>query len=592
MEVREMRNADNILAIINERGQKGLHLERVYRLLFNRDLYIRASGRIYPNDGAMTRGVTEETVDGMSLAKIDSIIDLIRHERYRWTPVRRVMIPKANGKQRPLDIPTWSDKLLQEVIRSILESYFEPQFSPRSHGFRPERGCHTALAEVQSVWTGTKWFVEGDIKGCFDNIDHTVLLAILREKIHDGRFLSLIEGLLKAGYLENWRYNRTLSGTPQGGIVSPLLANIYLDRFDKFVEGTLIPEYTKGKRRRGSPAWNLKYRQMKRAIASGREADAERFRAELKLLPTGDHHDPNYRRLRYIRYADDFLLGLAGTKADAETIKVRITTFLRDELKLEVSQEKTLISHAVDEPARFLGYEIKTKFSAPKPETNGYISLRIPKDKLKGYCDRYKKHGKPAHRVYLIDNSDYSIVAQYGLEYRGIVQYYLMADNVWWLDRLHWTMRVSLLKTLARKHKSSVLKMANTYRSRMEPVRVVEVIIPRDDKPALMASFGHPPLKRKPFATLEDVDPKTIVVNNNRTELEQRLLADVCECCGSTERVEVHHIRRISDLNVRAGQPAPNWKLKMVSMRRKTLAACKECHDRIHAGLETKGPRS
>jgi group II intron reverse transcriptase/maturase len=592
MEVREMRNADNILAVINDRGNKGLHLERVYRLLFNRDLYLRAYGRIYRNDGAMTRGVTDETVDGMSLAKIDAIIDLIRHERYRWTPVRRVMIPKANGKKRPLGIPTWSDKLLQEVIRSILEAYYEPQFSPLSHGFRPERGCHTALAEVQRIWTGTKWFVEGDIKGCFDNIDHTVLLSILREKIRDGRFLALIEGLLKAGYLEDWRYNKTLSGTPQGGIVSPLLANIYLDRFDKYVEGTLIPEFTKGKCKRTPNEYIKVWKRIRRLEDSGKIEEAAEQRAVLKTIPSVDHHDPNFRRLRYVRYADDFLLGLTGTKEEAETIKANITTFLRDELKLEVSQEKTLISHAVNEPARFLGYEIKTKFSAEKPQTNGYISLRIPKDKLKGYCDRYRKNGKPSHRVYLIDNSDFSIVAQYGLEYRGIVQYYLMADNVWWLDRLHWNMRVSLLKTLARKHKSSVMKMATTYRSRLEPTRVVEVVIQRENKPALLATFGGVPLKRKTIATLEDLDPKDRVFNGNRTELEQRLLADVCECCGSTENVEVHHIRRISDLNIRVGQPAPKWKLRMAAMRRKTLAACRECHDRIHAGLETKEPRS
>jgi len=586
-----MRNANNILTVIKERGQKGLHLERIYRLLFNRDLYLRAYGRIYANDGAMTRGVTDETVDGMSLAKIDAIIDLIRHERYRWTPVRRVMIPKANGKQRPLGIPTWSDKLLQEVIRSILEAYFEPQFSPRSHGFRPERGCQTALAEVQSVWTGTKWFIEGDIKGCFDNIHHRVLLEILREKIQDGRFIALIEGLLKAGYLEDWRYNKTLSGTPQGGIISPLLANIYLDRFDKFVEGTLIPEFTKGKRRRVSQAYLNTYKRMKRASASGRDTDADQLRTELKSHAPVDHFDPNFRRLRYIRYADDFLLGLIGTKEEAETIKARITAFLRNGLKLEVSQEKTLISHAVNEPARFLGYEIKTKLSAQKPQANGYISLRLPKDKLKGFCDRYKRFGKPTHRVYMIDNSDFSIVAQYGAEYRGIVQYYLMADNIWWMDRLHWTMRLSLLKTLARKHKTSVMKMANEYRSRFDPTRVLRVIIQRPDKPALVASFGGEPLKRKPTATLEDIDLRTRIINNNRTEIVQRLLADTCECCGATDEVEVHHVRRISDLNVRAGQPAPNWKLRMVSMRRKTLAVCRECHDRIHSGQETRGSR-
>src|SRR4051794_39940954 len=217
-----MRNAKTVLAIIRERGKAGLYLEDVYRQLYNPDLYLRAYGRIYRNAGAMTRGITEETADGMSQRKIEGIIELLRNERYRWTPVRRVLIPKANGKTRPLGIPSWSDKLMQEVMRSILVAYYEPQFSPNSHGFRPERGCHTALSDVYFAWNGTKWFIEGDIKGCFDNIDHTILLSILREKIHDGRFVALIEGLLQAGYLEEWKFRPTWSGTPQGGIISPL----------------------------------------------------------------------------------------------------------------------------------------------------------------------------------------------------------------------------------------------------------------------------------------------------------------------------------------------------------------------------------
>src|SRR4051794_2697638 len=241
-----MRNADTTLAIIRERGKRGLHLEDVYRRLYNPDLYLRAYGRIYRNDGAMTRGTTEETVDGMSQEKILHIIEKLRFERYRWTPVRRTYIEKKGStKMRPLGVPTWSDKLLQEVVRSVLEAYYEPQFSDRSHGFRPERGCHTALRQVFATWAGTKWFIEGDIKGCFDNIDHAVLLSILREKIRDNRFLTLVENLLKAGYLEQWDYRPTLSGTPQGGIASPLLANIYLDKFDRHVEQMLIPEFTK-----------------------------------------------------------------------------------------------------------------------------------------------------------------------------------------------------------------------------------------------------------------------------------------------------------------------------------------------------------
>jgi hypothetical protein len=224
----EMQNADTVLSIIRERGRRGLPLERIYRLLFNRDLYLHAYARLYANDGAMTPGTTAETVDGMSIAKIDQLIDDLRYERYRWTPVRRTYIAKKQStKKRPLGIPTWSNKLLQEVIRLILEAYFEPQFSNHSHGFRPHRGCHTALQYIQTTWTGTRWFVEGDIASYFDTINHDTLLTILSEQLHDNRFLRLIRELLQAGYLEDWKYHQTYSGTPQGGVVSPILANIY-----------------------------------------------------------------------------------------------------------------------------------------------------------------------------------------------------------------------------------------------------------------------------------------------------------------------------------------------------------------------------
>ena len=203
----------------------------------------------------MTPRATAGTVDGMSLEKIGALIDALRHERYRWTPVRRVYSEKKHStKKRPPGVPSWSDKLLQEVLRLILEAYYEPQFSRLSHGFRPNRGCHTALAEVHR-WQGTVWFIEGDISQCFDRLDHAVLLSILREKIIDQRFLRLIEHLLKAGYLEEWKFNRTLSGSPQGGVVSPILANIYLDRLDQFVEHTLLPAGNRGARRAPDPTY-------------------------------------------------------------------------------------------------------------------------------------------------------------------------------------------------------------------------------------------------------------------------------------------------------------------------------------------------
>jgi group II intron reverse transcriptase/maturase len=360
-----------VLGIIQERGRRGLPLEDIYRQLFNPLLYLEAYAKLYSNDGAMTPGTTPETVDAMSQRKIENIIDDIRHERYRWTPVKRIRIPKKNGKMRPLGLPTWSDKLLQEVVRQILEAFYEEQFSNSSHGFRPGRGCHTALQEIADQWTGVKWFIEGDIKGCFDNIDSTILLDILSEKLHDNRFLRLIRHLLETGYMENWRYHQTLSGTPQGSIVSPILSNIYLDKLDQFVEQVLIPEYSRGEERSRSKPYRALAERVSRKRKQGKRQEAKELFKQLQRMPSLDPNDPDYRRLYYIRYADDWLLGFIGPKEEAEEIKRRIREFLRDTLKLELSEEKTLITHATTQSARFLGYEITARHADDKHDQRG-----------------------------------------------------------------------------------------------------------------------------------------------------------------------------------------------------------------------------
>jgi group II intron reverse transcriptase/maturase len=320
-----------------------------------------AYGKIYSNAGALTPGSTSETADDMSLSKIDAIIEAVRYERYRWTPSRRVYIEKKHStKKRPLSMPTWSDKLLQEVIRLILESYYEPQMSQCSHGFRPGRGCHTALQEIDRTWLGTTWYLEGDIRACFDSLDHQILRDTLAENIHDGRFLRLVRELLQAGYLEEWRYNATLSGAPQGGIVSPVLSNIYLTKLDKYIEETLIPAYTKGNRRQSHPQYNVLLNEAARLRRKGHHLKATEVRNRAQQLPSVDPNDPDYRRFKYLRYADDWLIGIVGPRADVEDIKRQIGTCLRDELKLELSEEKTLVTHARTEAARFLGYHIST----------------------------------------------------------------------------------------------------------------------------------------------------------------------------------------------------------------------------------------
>ena len=577
-----MQSAETVLGVLRERGRRGLPCEELYRQLFNPHLFLMAYGRLYSNHGAMTPGADGETADGMSLARIGRVIDALRHERYRFQPAKRVYIPKKNGKLRPLGLPSWSDKLVGEVIRLLLEAYYEPRFSGRSHGFRSGRGCHTALSEVAAKWTGTVWFIEGDISDCFGSLDHSVMLAILAENIHDNRFLRLIRQMLQAGYLEDWEWNATLSGCPQGGVVSPVLSNIYLDRLDKFAETVLIPEYTRGGFRKDNPEYGRVRMAAARAHRRGDRQTASALRKRLRGLPSGDPRDPGFRRLHYTRYADDHLLGFTGPRAEAEQIKDRLAAFLRDDLKLELSPEKTLITHARTGAARFLGYAITTQHSRCRRKVNGVIGLRVPRQVIKAKCAPYFKLGKPERRTELINCDDLTIISTYGSEYRGLVQYYLLAGDVWRLTRLRWAAETSMLKTLAAKHESSVTKMARKYKATITtphgPRTCFQAAAERAGKKPLVARFGGIPLKRQKKAVIDDRLPAPPA---SRNELVTRLRAGWCELCEQRGQVEVHQVRRLADL---AGNrhPQPEWAQLMARRRRKTLVVCPDCHQRIH----------
>ena len=402
--------------------------------------------------------------------------------------------------------------------------------------------------------------------------------------------------MLKAGYLEDWRWHAKLSGCPQGGIASPVLSNIYLDRLDQYVEQRLLPEYNLGRRRRPNPAYQVLEYAIARARRHRDKAEARRLALRRRQVPSQDPADPSYRRLRYVRYADDWLLGFAGPRREAEDIKSKIAKFLRDELKLELSQSKTLITHATSQAARFLGYEIRaqhsdTKITRGRRAVNGAIGLFVPKTVIRQRCALYTSKGRPAQRGALLHDDDFTIVAKYQAEYAGLVQYYLLAQDVFRLGRLHWVMETSLLKTLAGKHRSTVNVMARKYKAVVEtpagPRKCLQVTVERDrGRKPLVARFGGIPLRRARTAVLTDQRP--VMASARRNELIHRLLAGRCEICEDTVNLEVHHVRKLADLSKPGRREKPAWMHLMAMRRRKTLITCRRCHEDIHAGRATK----
>ena len=565
-------------------------------MIRQRELFLVAYGNLYANKGATTAGVDpQDTVDGMSLERIDRIIGQLVTGTYQWKPVKRVYIPKKGEKHRALGLPSWNDKMVQEVIRLVLEAYYEPQFSRYSHGYRPGRGCHTALDEIRRTWAGTKWFIEGDIKGCFDHIDHTLLLDIIKRNIPDQYFLKLLKDMLQAGYVEDWKYHRTYSGTPQGGVISPILSNIILNELDKFVENELIPHYTRGNSRKDNPEYSRLYRQMTQARKAQNIEEYKRLLKRLRQLPSREPADPNYRRLKYIRYADDYLLGFIGPKSEAIEIKEKIRRFLQT-LKLTISDEKSLISHAATGKVRFLGYDIyvawpnsriTTDNRSKKRATNGQIILNVPREVEFEWKNRYSQRGKPIHRAELLHNSDYEIVMTYHLEFQGLVNYYLMAQNV--SDRLYpvkYAYLQSLVKTLAHKHQKPITWVYQKYYRKSEDnIKAIRVTVPREDpKQPLIATFGAKPIRRVHQVVTKDEKSRPLGVSGN--EIVRRLLANQCELCSSTENIEVHHLRKLANIKkLYQGRPnPPNWVIFMMKRHRKTIVVCRNCHNAIHSG--------
>ena len=599
-----MRSPERVLNSLNEHSKDSSYkFERLYRILFNEELFYVAYQKIASNGGSTTKGSDGRSIDEMSLARIETLIASLKDESYQPHPSRRVHIPKKNGKTRPLGIPAFEDKLVQEVVRMILEAIYEGHFETTSHGFRPKRSCHTALLHIQKTFSGAKWFIEGDIKGFFDNIDHDVLVGILRERISDDRFIRLIRKFLKAGYVEDWTFHNTYSGTPQGGIVSPILANIYLDKLDKYVK-EYIQHFDKGTKRRPGKESNDLANERKRTvrklkkIKDGTEKAAlvARLKAieqERAAFPSGDEMDGSYRRLKYIRYADDFILGVIGSKEDAQRIKEDIKSFLSESLALELSEEKTLITHT-GKSAKFLGYEITvTRDNHQRRDVRGClrrtygkrvwlnVSMATLRDKLLEYgameikLRNGKEIWKPKCRSGLIFNDDLEILDRYNRETVGFCNYYLIANNCVVLHNFRYIMEYSMYKTFAGKYRSTVRKINKKY-------RLNKLFTVKYEQKGVIKSrtFYKTSFKRRTtaFNGSCDIEPYSIA-DVSRTNLTDRLKAEKCELCGATGKLIMHHVRNLKDLKGKE-----SWKRLMSARKRKTIALCPSCHRLRHLG--------
>jgi hypothetical protein len=415
-------------------------------------------------------------------------------------------------------------------------------------------------------------------------------MKILAEKVLDNRFLRLIRNMLKAGYMEDWQYHETLSGTPQGGVLSPLLSSIYLHKLDEFAERELIPQYTRGNSRKMNRGYLRLAKRRQAARRRGDRAAARELAQQMRALPYGDPMDPGYRRLKYIRYADDHILGFIGPKAEAEQIKATLAAFLRETLALELNQSKTLITHARTQQARFPGYQItvqhcNTKLTSGIRSANGRIALRVPPDVIRAKCAPYRRRGKPWHRPQLQNLDDYDIVRIYGAEYRGIVNYYRLAHDVWRLSALRWNAETSMLKTLGAKHRSSVTKMAARHKAKIQTSdgtrTCFEARKRREGKPDLVARSGGIPLRRDRRAVINDPAPAPAPAAVPRKELISRLRKRQCELCGHGTTVAVHQVAGLASLG-KPGPQQPAWAALMARMRRKTLVVCAACHEHIH----------
>jgi len=596
-----MQSAKTVLSMLKQKSKQDetYTFERLYRNLFNETFFLRAYQKLYPKEGNMTPGIDNTTIDGFSKQTILKLIELLKEEHYWPKPSRRTYIPKKNGKLRPLGIPCFEDKLVQEVIREILEAIYEPIFCECSHGFRPNRSCHTALNQIKRKSRGATWAIEGDITRCFENIDHDILINLLSKKIDDGRLLVLIQRFLEAGHFEFKVVHNSLSGTPQGNGLSPILANIYLHTFDLYLE-ELSKQYSKGTEKHRNPLYKQLISQRQKAIRQGDKAKAMQVLKQMQTIPSANPMDELFIRVHGCRYADDFLVCVTGSRALACEIKEKLGDFLKQTLKLELNQEKTSITNLAKTRVRFLGYELsksqcntkltKDRHGHKRRSINGNIQLLVPGQVIRDKLEPFRIGCKPYPCKARSNLSIREIFDMYNAEIRGLYEYYCLATDVSKkLTRFKYFHYGSLLKTIAGKERSSVMAVVCKYgvvvprRQGTGVKRIIGVQYETKAGSKTMTYFDEPLVwvKYPPVKLLDFFGPLL-----GGGHLLKRFRACVCELCGSSDGVVVHHVRKLKEVKqryCRQGKMPPVWAATMLKIRRKTLVVCHSCHAEIHS---------
>nr|UEX92734.1 hypothetical protein [Ophiocordyceps lanpingensis] len=561
------------------RENKEFVVSDLYQLMFNTKLFEIAYNNLKSKPGNMTPGIVPTTLDGFSIEVIQNLIEKLKDESFKFSPGKRVMIPK--GGERPLTVAPPRDKIVQEVMRMILAAVFESSFSPNSHGFRPGKSCHSALRQVYSYFGVATWYIEGDISKCFDSFDHDILMNIIGLRIKDGRFLSLIRKALRAGYFEFGVYKHSIVGTPQGSIISPILSNIYLNEFDKFVE-SLCQSFSNGTKARTNPTW-ISYTNKKRRAKSILEKI--KWNKLILATPSKDPLDPNFKKLVFVRYADDWILGVRGSHEDCEFLLAKVKTFLKESLNLDLSVKKTLITNANKDKALFLGTKIFRSRHQLFKWTHGFASrvgkeirMEIALSRVFKKLEEAKfvKDGESYPRYLWMHNSKDQIVALYNSVYRGITNYYSFAHNLGKVSGyIHMILKSSCAKLLAAKfsEKSQQKIFIKFGKDLKGPDNIAFAKATYINQPwnFKMANKINSRAGTSDLGMIKTLYAESISIAS---------LEDLkCSVCESNYRVEMHHVRMMKDLNPKLNK----IDALMVKRRRKQIPLCRVCHMKHHS---------